>query len=133
MRIKNWSLLLGNYIKENRTTPFEWGVFDCCLFVSSCCEVVCGIDPAKDYRGTYKTEVGAKRAIVKRHGSIEAAYDEFFDRVDLAHVQRGDICMYENEQGTAVAVYFANDWWSTTDTGVMRVDCTPLVVWEVQA
>lgn len=133
MRNKNWSLLLGNYIKENRKTPFEWGVFDCCLFVSTCCDIVCGVDPAKEYRGTYSTEVGAKRAIIKNHGSIEAAYDSFFNRVDLSHVKRGDICMYENDAGTAVAVYFSGDWWSTTDTGVMRVDCTPLIAWEVQA
>lgn len=133
MRLKNWSLNLAKYIKDHGSTPFEWGAFDCCLFVSTCCEIVCGIDPAKDYRGTYKTEIGAKRAIIRRHGSIEKAYDHFFSRVDINHIQRGDICMLENQYGTAVAVWFAGEWWSTTDTGVQRIECEPLAAWRVES
>lgn len=133
MRNKNWPMKLAEYLKENAGTPFDWGVYDCCLFVADCCVVVCGVDPAEKYRGRYKTELGAKRLIKKNHGTLEDAFDSCFKRREPTHVQRGDICTFMNEEGKAAAVYFAGDWWSTTENGVMRVDCDPIVVWEVAA
>lgn len=133
MRNKNWAMRLGEYIKNNANTPFTWGRYDCCLFVADCCVEVCGVDPAESYRGTYKTELGAKRAIKKNHGTLENAFDSYFKRRELSHVQRGDICTFMNEEGKAAAVFFAGDWWSTTEGGVKRVECDPIVAWEVVA
>lgn len=133
MRYRNWALNLAKYLKANSNTAFEWGVYDCCLFVADCCEIVCGVDPAESYRGKYKTELGAKRLIKKNHGTLEDAFDSYFKRRELSHVQRGDICTFTNDEGKAAAVYFAGDWWSTTDTGVQRVHCDPIIAWEVSA
>lgn len=135
MRHSDWSLRLANLLRESQDKPFIWGEFDCCLFVSDCCVAVCGMDPAADYRGRYKTEVGAKRALLKRHGSVEAAFDACFQRVDVAFAQRGDIVTYLDSDGvTAAAVCWAGGYWAALrDGGVGRIDCVPLMAWRVEA
>jgi len=132
MRYRDWTTRLSEVIKAALERPFSWGEFDCCLFAADCAVAVCGTDPAEAYRGTYKTEAGAKRALKKQHGSLEAAWDACFARVAPAFIQRGDIAMYEAPGGRSMAVYWANEFWSTTDAGVARVVCDPLAVWRVE-
>ncbi|ASN67554.1 hypothetical protein 9F7_6 [uncultured Caudovirales phage] len=132
MRYRDWTTRLSEVIKAALERPFSWGEFDCCLFAADCAVAVCGTDPAESYRGTYKTEAGAKRALKKRHGSLEAAWDACFTRVAPAFIQRGDIAMYEAPGGKAMAVFWANEFWATTDGGVTRVVCGPLAVWRVE-
>lgn len=133
MRYRDWTTRLNYVIKAALGRPFSWGEFDCCLFAADCAMAVCGVDPAQAYRGTYKTQAGAKRALKKNHGSLEAAWDACFTRVAPAFIQRGDIALYESPRGRAVAVFWANEYWSTTDDGVARVVCEPLAVWRVDA
>lgn len=132
MRYRDWTTRLSDVIKAALGRPFSWGEFDCCLFAADCAVAVCGVDPAEQYRGKYKTETGAKRLIKKNHGSLEAAWDACFARVSPAFVQRGDIALYQSQTGRAVAVFWANEYWSTTDEGVARVWCEPLAVWRVE-
>ncbi|WJN52142.1 DUF6950 family protein [Pseudomonas asiatica] len=132
MRYRDWTTRLSEVIKAALERPFSWGEFDCCLFAADCAVAVCGTDPAEAYRGTYKTEAGAKRALKKRHGSLEAAWDACFARVAPAFIQRGDIAMYEAPGGRSMAVYWANEFWAATDDGVARVVCDPLAVWRVE-
>lgn len=132
MRYRDWTTRLSEVIKAALERPFSWGEFDCCLFAADCAVAVCGTDPARAYRGTYKTEAGAKRALKKRHGSLEAAWDACFARVAPAFIQRGDIAMYDAPGGRSMAVYWANEFWAATDDGVDRVVCDPLAVWRVE-
>lgn len=132
MRYRDWTTRLSQVIKAALERPFSWGEFDCCLFAADCALAVCGTDPAQAYRGTYKTEAGAKRALKKNHGSLEAAWDACFTRVAPAFIQRGDIAMYEAPGGKAMAVFWADEFWATTDPGVTRVVCDPLAVWRVE-
>lgn len=132
MRHRDWTIRLTEVIKAARERPFSWGEFDCCLFAADCAVAVCGTDPAEAYRGTYKTEAGAKRALKKRHGSLESAWDACFARVAPAFIQRGDIAMYEAPGGRSMAVFWANEFWATTEDGVHRVVCQPTAVWRVE-
>jgi len=132
MRYRDWTTRLSEVIKAALERPFSWGEFDCCLFAADCALAVCGTDPAQAYRGTYKTEAGAKRALKKNHGSLEAAWDACFTRVAPAFIQRGDIAMYEAPGGRSMAVYWANEFWAITDDGVARVVCDPLAVWRIE-
>lgn len=132
MRNRAWTTRLSEVIKAALERPFSWGEFDCCLFAADCTVAVCGTDPAEAYRGTYKTEAGAKRALKKRHGSLEAAWDACFTRVAPAYIQRGDVAMYEAPGGKSMAVFWANEFWAATDDGVARVVCDPLAVWRVE-
>ncbi|NAP01938.1 hypothetical protein B1F73_09255 [Pseudomonas syringae] len=132
MRNRDWTTRLHEVIKAAQGRPFSWGEFDCCLFAADCASAVCGVDPAEQYRGTYKTESGAKRALKKRHGSLESAWDACFARVAVPFIQRGDVVMYEAPAGRSMAVFWAGDYWATTDDGVARVVCEPLAAWRVE-
>lgn len=132
MRNRDWTTRLHDVIKAAHGRPFSWGKFDCCLFAADCTLAVCGIDPAVEYRGKYKTEAGAKRLLKKIHGSLEAAWDVSFVRIPPAFIQRGDVALYVGEQGRSVAVFWANEFWSVADDGVCRIKCTPLAVWRIE-
>lgn len=132
MRYRDWTIRLNDTIRAVKASDFAWGTLDCCLFAADCAVAVCGTDPAEDYRGKYSTEIGAKRALVKRHGSLEAAWDACFERVPSAAAQRGDICMHEAPDGMAVAVRWAGAWWGMTESGVSRVHAEPLIVWRIE-
>jgi hypothetical protein len=132
MRHRDWTTRLNDTIKAAQERPFLWGEFDCCLFAADCSFAVCGVDPAEQYRGKYKTEAGAKRQLKKIHGSLEAAWDACFKRVALPFIQRGDVVLYDAPRGRSMAVFWAGDYWSTTDDGVSRVECVPLAAWRVE-
>ncbi|KJH75631.1 DUF6950 family protein [Pseudomonas sp. ES3-33] len=132
MRYQDWTTRLHDVIKAAQGRPFSWGEFDCCLFAADCSAAVCGVDPAAQYRGKYTSEAGAKRQLKKQHGSLEAAWDASFQRVSLAFVQRGDVVLYDAPNGRSMAVFWAGDFWSTTDEGVTRVECEPLAAWRVE-
>lgn len=133
MRHPDWASRLAHTIKAATERPFLWGEFDCCLFVADCCVAVCGVDPAESYRSRYRTEIGAKRALLKNHGSVEEAFDAYFERMDVAFVMRGDIVTYLDAEGlTAAAVCWAGGFWAALrDGGVGQIDCVPLVAWRV--
>lgn len=132
MRHPDWALQLSNTIKAASERPFSWGEFDCCIFAADCAVAVCGVDPAEAYRGKYKTETSAKRVVAKGHGSVEAILDAYFNRVNPAFAQRGDLATYQGANGLGVAVRWANEYWTPCETGVARIDCEPLAVWRVE-
>ena len=120
---------LSDYIKLNAKVPFEWGVFDCCIFSLKCVEIQTGLDLYKDYRGKYKTELGAKRA-VKKFGTVESKLDKHFERVDPRLARRGDIIMHESGN---FGVCFGGGVYSTSDLGVTRANHNekPYLCWRV--
>lgn len=132
MRYRDWTTRLNDVIKAALERPFSWGEFDCCIFAADCAVAVCGVDPAERYRGKYKTEAGAKRALKKTHGSLDAAWDACFTRVAPSFIQRGDVAVYEAPGGRSMAVFWANEFWATTELGVTRVVCEPIAVWRVE-
>ncbi len=132
MRYRDWTTRLNDAIKAAQGRPFSWGEFDCCLFAADCAMAVCGLDPAKPYRGKYKTEAGAKRQLKRVSGSLEGAWDACFKRIELMFVQRGDVVLYDSPLGRSVAVYWANDYWSVAEDGVCRIECAPLVAWRIE-
>lgn len=131
MRYRDWTTRLQQTIKAASERPFSWGEFDCCTFAADCCVAICGVDPAADYRGRYTTELGAKRVLRNTHGSLEAAWDASFKRVPINLRQRGDVVMFDSENGRCVGVVWANAIWAVTDEGVHRVRAEPLICWRV--
>ena len=127
-RLRNWTVNLNRVISSYTDTPFQWGVFDCCVFASECCNAICGKDPYAEFRGRYSTKIGAYRIIKNSYGSLEAVLDSYFQKIDINFVQRGDICTYGDGDGLAV---FNNGWFSTAESGVRRINIEPLNAWRV--
>ncbi|USD68141.1 hypothetical protein [Vibrio sp. SCSIO 43136] len=133
MRKDNWQHLLADVLASAQLRPFAWGENDCCLFASDCAMAITGIDPAANYRDRYTTEIGAKRVLHKEHGSIEAAFDACFDRVEPNFAKRGDLVLFEGALGKTVGVIWASQIWTVGESGVGAVrDRVPYVAWSVE-
>lgn len=133
MRYDNWPLHLQQVLQAAREAAFSWGENDCCLFAADCCVAVCGIDPAEQYRGRYRTEIGAKRALKQVHGSLEAAWDACFERIPVRLAQRGDVVMFDSTFGRCIGVGWAGGVWCVTEDGVARVHAEPTLAWRIEA
>lgn len=116
---------------EYKTKQFEWGKSDCCLFVSDCINAQVGIDPAAEYRGKYKTEIGAKKALVK-YGELEPLLDSHFDRIDVMKAKRGDAVMFQSQLGTTMGIMWNGSIYAMSETGITQTDSKPEVVWSVE-
>lgn len=132
MRNRDWTTRLHDVIRAAHGRPFSWGEFDCCTFAADCAVALCSTDPAAAYRGKYSTQAGALRLLKKNHGGLEAAWDACFARVLPAYVQRGDVALYDGPNGRSVAVFWANEFWSVAEDGVVRIECTPLAAWRIE-
>ena len=84
----------------NQNRPFEYGKWDCCLFVTDAITEMTGIDLATSYRGEYSTRKGALRAIREQLGtaSIQAvaadsAAKHHMPEIPVPHAHRGDMVL----------------------------------------
>ena len=118
---------LSDYIKANQRTPFQWGVFDCCVLIAKVIEIQTGIDLYKPYKGKYKTEKGAQLAL-KKYGSVESALDQHFEQISPNFMQRGDVAMMEDG---VMAFRFGNSLISTTDNGLYRIRGKVKTAWRI--
>ncbi|HEY1844473.1 MAG TPA: hypothetical protein VGH05_06385, partial [Buttiauxella sp.] len=83
MRYPDWQRQLVNTLQAAKQRPFLWGEHDCALFAADCVKAMCGEDFASAYRGTYSTEIGAKKALLRNHGSLEKALKSCLDEVPV--------------------------------------------------
>jgi len=64
-RRQGWEQILDAEIRAAAGRHFEWGAFDCCLWVCDVVEAMTGVDMAADLREGYKDRNGAVRLIRK--------------------------------------------------------------------
>ncbi|WP_136487879.1 hypothetical protein [Vibrio sp. H11] len=132
MRKPDWSMRLTEVMTQAQHIPFSWGEHDCCVFAAACSIAVCDIDPLKEYRGHYHTELGAKRALAARHGSLTALFDDCFAQIPPERAQRGDIVLMKTDQGDAAGVVWGTGIWAVTPSGVGPVGHEPVLAWRVE-
>lgn len=81
---------LRSVLSRYESAAFAWGRLDCCLFVADVLKELHGVDYAAKWRGTYSTEFGAKRIVV-RHGGVEGiARSAFGDMLPPESARDGD-------------------------------------------
>lgn len=86
---------LNEYVLDNAYKRFEWGEWDCCLFVADYLEAVTGKDYAYIFRGRYGTQKGAYKALKEQgFANVEELCDEYFQIKSLSHAQRGDMVLF---------------------------------------
>ncbi|HGN0868717.1 TPA: hypothetical protein ACKROV_001957 [Providencia alcalifaciens] len=132
MRHPNWTTRLPKTLKKATQNPFLWGEHDCCLFAADCAIAVCGIDIAEKARGRYKTKAGAMRVLKSEFGDLEAGLSDFFAEIDPEKATRGDIVMFNGDDGKTLGVMWANKVWAVTESGAMPVDHQPIKAWRVE-
>lgn len=132
MKSLTWQRDLLAYLTEQLTTPFKWGVMDCALFAAGAAVAQGCADPARLYRGTYKSEIGAKRALTATHGSLQAAFDATFAQVNPEFMQRGDIVLFIGDQGETCGIYWGGAIYAMTKQGCTRTPPKGIInVWRV--
>lgn len=64
-RVGDWPRRLIDYLSEVEDKDFEYGTHDCFLFAVDCIKVMTEVDIGVDWRGTYTTELGAVKSVIK--------------------------------------------------------------------
>lgn len=132
MRRVNWHQYLAQTLQAAMTRPFSWGEHDCCLFAADCVQAMTGTDPAAEFRGTYRTAVGAKKAILARAVSLTALIDEVLPRVDARLVQRGDVVLFDGPQGETLGIVWHGAVWAVGARGAGPVEAEIKLAWRVE-
>lgn len=103
-RFIDWPQRLHRAIEARSGRPYAWGSNDCALFAADLIEAMTGHDLAKPFRGTYRTERGAKR-MLKAHGwrDLEAMADAMLPR-RAERVRRGDLVLRKGDFGPFLAI-----------------------------
>ncbi|EDC1758919.1 hypothetical protein BH468_23725, partial [Salmonella enterica subsp. enterica serovar Senftenberg] len=111
MKHPDWHNRLITVIRAAEKRPFLWGSHDCCLFAADCVQAMCGEDFAEGWRGTYDSEMGAKKAILRGGGSLEKVFARYLDEVPVKLAQRGDIAIVENSGARCAGVVYSGVVW----------------------
>lgn len=128
----DWQQRLLKTIHAAETRHFSLGHHDCCLFAADCAAAMCGEDFAAEFRGTYDTETGAKKALLRGGGSLERVLSRFLDEVPIKLARRGDIAVIENDGRRCAGVLFGGAVLVPGDAGLVRLRVKPLSTWRVR-
>ncbi|MBB5684286.1 DUF6950 family protein [Sphingobium boeckii] len=97
MRIGTWERALADYLRAMESVVFSFGEADCALFAAGAVLAMTGNDPAKAFRGRYKSHASAVRALRQiGAGDLESTIDSLFEVKPPAFAQRGDL-VWEGE------------------------------------
>ncbi|MCU6204521.1 DUF6950 family protein [Enterobacter cloacae] len=112
--------------------PFLWGEHDCCLFAADCAEAMTGENFADGWRGTYDSETGAKKALLRGGGSLEKVLAKYLDEVPVKMAQRGDIAVVENAGTRCAGVIYGGAVWVPGEAGLVCLRVKPMSTWRVR-
>lgn len=105
-------LSLPEHLRVMGSTPFTWGVSDCCLAASDWMLARRGIDPAAPLRGRYASMRGALRHI-RRLGGFEAMVSNLMRDAGFVETNEpkiGDVGVVDSDQGQALAIRTHIGW-----------------------
>lgn len=94
-RVSHWERKLGDFIAEYKNKPQDWGQVDCALTTCNWILISTGIDCAEEFRGRYKTKLGARRVLNNFAGGLEGTVEKKFlqhefEEINPVFRQRGD-------------------------------------------
>ena len=105
MRHEDWPEILAAEIQTAKDKPFKWGRCDCVMWAAAVVAAITSEDYAKEWRGTYSTELGAGR-VKKKHmpQGMRGVLDSKFPRVPIAGAKRGDFVLKMVDGQEAVGI-----------------------------
>jgi hypothetical protein len=135
-RPEGWPEMLHAFCMERRSRAFEWGVNDCALQTSDWVMKLTGFDPARSFRGTYSSEFGAAKALLKLGaGDLFSTYDRELGVGSVPRaVRRGDAVGFDGQYGQALGICVGGDLISTGPDGFLVAAMSRAIrVWSLGA
>lgn len=121
MKKHNWQTDFLKMVGDKATEPFVWGKNDCAMFAADAVQLICGTDFASEFRGKYKTEVGAKRSIAKQGGIVEILNSKL-EAIPVDFSQRGDLVLFDGDLGSTLGIYWHGGVFAAGPDGVVLID-----------
>jgi hypothetical protein len=103
-------IILFSFIEQNKNRKFEWGKWDCCLFVCDYLNLIIDKDLAKSFRGKYSTEIGAYKQIKKqgykhiKHMCNIIFKENGINKKNINKANRTDIILFDNAIGLCLGL-----------------------------
>lgn len=112
-----------------------WGKSDCALALADIDLAVQGVDPARDYRGHYRSERGAHR-VLGRPGLLgnwtKVARRLGWRRIAATAAQDGDRAVAATPAGVSTVIRYRGKWFGRIDRGnLMVADSKIIRAWAV--
>jgi hypothetical protein len=87
--------------RAGKAVLFAWGSADCVCWAGDVATGMLGRDPIADLRGTYDSELSARRVMVARGWkSLGDVAGHYFEEIHVAHARTGDWAIIVNADGT---------------------------------
>lgn len=103
MRLSTWEPRLKAYLAEHRDAALVYGVTDCCMFAAGAVEAMTGEDPMPEFRGRYRSQAGASRALrTIGAGDLASTLSTKFEPKPVGFAQRGDLVMHDGSVGVCI-------------------------------
>lgn len=132
-----WQTRLLTTVKQLEAVPFEWGQNDCCIFAAKCIDAQYGTAISQDVVGKYNSEISCKRFMISRvkDTSLPKVLDSFLPvRVDPRLAQRGDVVMFNTDNGLTAGILWTGCVWAMGPSGATtfkRADIKLIDAWRV--
>jgi len=114
-RYPDWQSRLDRFLRERQFAAFQYGRWDCCLFVCDAIREMTGVDPAAVFRGRYRSRTEARQAIRELTGSrsiravVECVTASFgMAEIPVRCAQRGDAVLIERSSDYSLALVALN-------------------------
>ncbi|MGA2501114.1 MAG: hypothetical protein ABSH20_25535 [Tepidisphaeraceae bacterium] len=114
-RCGDWQQALYLFCEANAGRRFEWGSWDCCLFVADAIDAMAGVDIAAEFRGRYGTYREALKLTQRLCGNWplevvveKVAAEHGMREVPVALAQRGDMLLVDNGRRPVLGIVALN-------------------------
>lgn len=131
---------LDDFLEAAMARPFDWGADDCILFPADWVRLRIGSDPARQYRGSYRSAGGAEK-IIRRAGGLETLAELGLASAGWTRsqgVRRGQVgllpALAETTHGVRPSIVggicLGGGWWaSRSRDGVTLGQAQPVICW----
>lgn len=112
------SSTVAGIVKTARSEPYAYGVNDCFFLGLRVIDALQGTSHAKAFSGSYRTLVGAHKALRKRgHKSVVTLLEGLVESIPWGRACIGDLAVVEVDGAEHVAVHGGQSWLSITEAG----------------
>lgn len=97
-RLIDWRTRLVAYIAQHAGSEFRPGRMDCALFAAGAVAAMTGVDPARGWRGAYRSlKVGQEKLQAAGHADHVAFLASLLPEVPTAFAHQGDVAVVEDD------------------------------------